>query len=431
MKFDEALEYIHSVKWQSMKPGLDRTRELLGALGNPEKSLKFIHIAGTNGKGSTAAYISSILTAAGYKTGLYVSPYIIRFNERMQVNGEYISDDELISMVEEIRPHADAMKDNPTEFELITALAMKHFQRKQCDIVVLEVGMGGELDSTNVIDTPEAAVITAIGLDHVKELGPELTDIARAKAGIIKPGGDVVVYGGDPDVEVVFAEVCKERNARLYKADFSRITELKPSIDGVDFSLSPYGSVTVPLAGAYQPKNAALAVTVLEVLRDKGYKIDEDNIIKGLSKVYWPGRFEVLGRSPVFILDGSHNPQGMEATADTLRQYYGEKKITFVLGVMADKDIDAMISYIAPLAGAFIAVRPDYYRAMEVGALVEKLTQYGVPVTSGGTVDEGVSIALDGAGTDDVICAIGSLYFSGEIREAYETYKTAKQSSTI
>ena len=427
MSFDEALEYIHSVKWQSMKPGLERTRGLLRALGNPEKTLKFIHIAGTNGKGSTAAYISSVLGKAGYRTGLYVSPYIIRFNERMQVNGEYITDDELVSMVEEIRPYADAMNDNPTEFELITALAMKHFQKKKCDVVVLEVGMGGELDSTNVIDTPEVAVITAIGLDHVKELGPELSDIARAKAGIVKSGGDVVIYGGEAMVENVLAEVCDERGARLHKADFSRISEIAPSIDGVTFSFSPYGKITVPLAGTYQSKNAALAITTLEVLRDKGYKVDKDSIIKGLSEVYWPGRFEILGRSPVFILDGSHNPQGMEATADTLRQYFGEQKITFVLGVMADKDIDSMVGHIAPLAGAFIAVRPDYYRAMDATSLAEILVPYGVPVKSGGTVAEGVKAALDSAGADDVVCAIGSLYFSGEIREAYERYMSIKK----
>jgi len=423
ISINEALEYIHSVKWQSMKPGLERTRELLAALGNPEQSLKFIHIAGTNGKGSAAAFIASILRRAGYRTGLYISPYIIRFNERMQVNGEYITDDELVSMVDEIRSHADSMKDSPTEFELITALAMKYFRNKACDIVVLEVGMGGELDSTNVISTPEVAVITSIGFDHVKDLGPELTDIAKAKAGIIKQDGQVVIYGGDPEVEAVFAEVCTAQGASLHKVDFSRITGTVTSLDGLRFSLLPYGDITIPLTGAYQSKNAALAVTVIEVLRERNYKISDTDVVTGLLEVYWPGRFEVLGRSPVFILDGSHNPQGMEATADTLRKIFGERKITFILGVMADKDVYSMMGYIAPLAEAFIAVRPDYYRAMDAEELAVILAPYGVPVTVGGTIAKGVAIALDNAGADDVICAIGSLYFSGEIREAFTTRK--------
>ena len=192
MTYEEALSYIHSICWKGSKLGLDRTRELLGKLNDPQKELKFIHIAGTNGKGSTAAMLSSILEEAGYRVGLYTSPFINRFNERMQVNHQPIPDEELAALTEYVRPHADAMADSPTEFELITALAMVWFARRQCDIVVLEVGMGGELDSTNIIDVPEAAVIAAMGLDHVKELGPTMADIARAKAGIIKEGGRVV-----------------------------------------------------------------------------------------------------------------------------------------------------------------------------------------------------------------------------------------------
>ncbi len=186
MSYEETLKYIHNVKWQGSKPGLERTRQLLKSLGNPEKELKFVHIAGTNGKGSTAACISAVLQKAGYRTGTYTSPYILRFNERMQVNGAHITNSELEELTDEIRPYADAMKDAPTEFELITALAMKHFLYKKCDIVVLEVGMGGDLDSTNVIETPEVAIITAIGLDHTAELGPTIAAIAAAKAGIIR-----------------------------------------------------------------------------------------------------------------------------------------------------------------------------------------------------------------------------------------------------
>ena len=222
MTYQEALAYIHAVHWQGHKPGLARTRALLAALGDPHKQLRFVHVAGTNGKGSTAAMLDSCLRCAGYKVGLFTSPYIIRFNERIQVNGAPIPDGDLVRLVEQVRPAAAAMADVPTEFELITALGMIYFAQQRCDIVVLEVGLGGALDSTNVIDPPECAVITALGMDHVKELGPTLADIAAAKAGIIKPGSPVVSYGGAPEADRVIAAAAAAQNAPLTAADFSR-----------------------------------------------------------------------------------------------------------------------------------------------------------------------------------------------------------------
>jgi len=422
MSIAETLKYIHSVKWQGVKPGLERTKELLSLMGNPEQSLKFVHIAGTNGKGSTAAIISSVLRAAGYRTGLYTSPYLERFNERMQVNGELISDHDLGHLTCGIRPLADSMLDSPTEFELITALAMRYFLNRKCDIVVLEVGMGGELDSTNVIGTPEVAVITSIGYDHVREIGPRLVDIARAKAGIIKNNSDVVIYGGEPEVEAVFGNAAQETGSRLIRADFSRIKSRQFSLDGIKLDITPYGEMFTPLAGAYQPKNVTVSLTALELLREKGYVISDDHIVSGLSSVKWPGRFEVLGRDPVFILDGAHNPPGILAAADSLRCHFGDKKVIFVVGVMADKDVDSMLSHIAPLAEAFIAVRPECFRAMGAKELAEKLSAYGVPVVTRDAVWDGVTEALAMAGKDDVICALGSLFFSADVRQAYNYY---------
>ena len=427
MTINETLEYIHNIKWQGRKPGLERTRGLLAALDNPERDQKFVHIAGTNGKGSTAACIYAVLRKAGYKTGLYTSPHLASVNERMQADGTQITDEELIQITDEIRPFADAMMDTPTEFELITAIGMRYFQKKRCDIVVLETGMGGRLDSTNVIASPEAAVITAIGYDHVAELGPTLTDIGNEKAGIIKDGCDVVVYGGEPDAGAVFERVSRERGAVLHKTDFHRITEQVNSLDGTMFVFEPYGEIYMPLAGAYQPKNAAVAITTLEVLREKGYKIKDEDIIDGLAAVSWPGRFELLGRDPVFILDGAHNPQGFETTAESLRRLFGERKVIFVVGVMADKDVGAMMGHIAPLAQEFIAVQPDYYRAMDVVMLSETLVKYGKPVTACKTVKDGVAEALTRAravnnmtqADHGIVCALGSLYFSAEIRAAY------------
>lgn len=419
MNINETLAYIHNVKWQGSKPGLGRTEELLRALGNPEKQLKFVHVAGTNGKGSTCACIAAVLANAGYVTGLYTSPFVQCFNERMQVNGKNITDDELSQMVEEIRPHADVMTDSPTEFELITALAMKYFLSKKCDIVVLEVGMGGRLDSTNVIETPELAVITSIGYDHVNELGPTLSDIAKEKAGIIKKGGDVLIYSGKPEVEQVFEDISAQQGAKLHKTDFSRIQKQEITLDGIHLDFKPYGEILLPLLGIYQPYNAALAVTALELLRGKGFKISAGNIKQGIKTVKWPGRFEVLGRNPVFILDGSHNPQGMEATAESLQKHFGEEKILFIMGVSADKDVDGMIKHIAPLAKMFITVQPDNPRAMESGKLADKIKHFGVPVKDCGSVNNGVSEVFKNASKNDIICAIGSLYFSAEIRAAY------------
>ncbi len=423
MSYEETLRYIHNVKWQGSKPGLERTRKLLASLGNPEKALKFVHIAGTNGKGSTAACTAAVLQQAGYRTGLYTSPYILRFNERMQVNGTHITDEELEQLTEEIRPFADAMTDAPTEFELITALAMKYFLYQKCDIVVLEVGMGGELDSTNVIDTPEAAVITAIGLDHTAELGPTLTAIAAAKAGIIKTGGDVVIYGGEREVEEVFERVCKEKKAMLHRTDFTRLTIHGFDLNTACFDFKPYKNIKLPLVGTYQPKNAALAITALEVLRAKGWKISDADIMTGLSQVYWPGRFEVLMNHPAFILDGAHNPHGIEATAESLKKHFGDKKIIFLVGVMADKDVGGMMSFITPLAKAFVTVTPHNPRAMKAEKLKEILSVYGKPVTASASIPDGVSEAIKQAGPDGIVCALGSLYFSGDIREAAESLK--------
>jgi dihydrofolate synthase/folylpolyglutamate synthase len=425
VSYEETLKYIHNVKWQGSKPGLGRTQRLLKSLGNPEKHLKFVHIAGTNGKGSTAACVASILRTAGYKTGLYTSPYILRFNERMQINGEHISDEELEQLTDEIRPFADAMTDDPpTEFELITALGMQFFYKNRCDIVVLEVGMGGELDSTNVIDTPEVAIITAIGMDHVAELGPTIRDISRAKAGIIKEGGDVVVYGGNPpEVDEVLEETCRAKNARLFKADFSRISNTSFDLDASRFDFAPYGRVTLPLVGSYQPYNAAVAVTAVERLRDKGYKITDGDILEGLRRVSWPGRFEILMRGPVFILDGAHNKHGILATAESLKTVFPGRKFNFLIGVMRDKDVDDMMEVIAPLAERFITVRPDNPRAMQAEDLRDRVKKFGKPAEACATIPEGVARAVEYAGKDGLVCALGSLYFSGDVRAAVSLLK--------
>lgn len=419
MTYEEALSYIHSICWKGSKLGLDRTRELLGKLDDPQKELKFIHIAGTNGKGSTAAMLSSILEEAGYRVGLYTSPFINRFNERMQVNHQPIPDEELAALTEYVRPHADAMADSPTEFELITALAMVWFARQKCDIVVLEVGMGGELDSTNIIDVPEAAVIAAMGLDHVKELGPTMADIARAKAGIIKEGGRVVSYGGNLEADEVIAAVCRARNASLCQPDFSAIVPGDFSLEGQTFSYKGWRGLRIPLVGAYQMNNAAVVLETVEVLRQRGWSVSDEAVRQGLADTRWPARFEVLRRDPVFIVDGGHNPHGIRATAESLSRLFPGRKITFVTGVMADKDVEHILGLIVPLAEQFFTVRPDNPRAMDAGELAARIEAMGAKATACASVQDGVDRAIQAEGPHGVACALGSLYMSGEVRSCF------------
>ena len=417
MTYQEALAYIHAVHWQGHKPGLARTRALLAALGDPHKQLRFVHVAGTNGKGSTAAMLDSCLRAAGYKTGLFTSPYINRFNERVQVDGVPIPDGDLVRLVERVQPAAAAMADTPTEFEFITALGMLWFAEQRCDIVVLEVGLGGALDSTNVIDPPECAVITALGLDHVKELGPTLADIAAAKAGIIKPGSPAVSYGGAPEADRVIAAAARACGAPLTVVDFTRLRLRGAGLDGQTFDFDGLDGLTLPLLAGYQPRNAAVAVTALRALRARGWDIPDEAIRRGLASVRWPGRFELLRRSPPFLLDGSHNAHGMRATADSLRSLFPGQKFVFLVSIMADKDADEMLRLLLPLAKAFVTVTAPSPRAIPAADLAARIEALGGSAEPAASIPAAVerTAALAAGGP---AAALGTLYFSGEVRQA-------------
>ena len=418
MNYEQALEYIHAVQWAGHKPGLSRTRTLLAALGDPQRQLRFVHIAGTNGKGSTAAMMASCLRKAGYRVGLYTSPFINRFNERIQVDGQQIGDQELVELVEKVRPAAEAMTDVPTEFEIITALGMLYFAQKQCDVVVLEVGLGGTLDSTNVIEHPECAVITALGMDHVKELGPTLADIAAAKAGIIKEGCPVVSYGGVPEADAVIRRVAAEKHAQLTEVDFGRLQVDGGDLDQVTFDFDGLDRVRLPLIGSYQPRNAALAITALRVMREKGWNIPESAIRAGLETVQWAGRFELLRHQPAFVLDGSHNSHGMTATVQSLRDRFPGQKFVFLVSIMADKDVDKMLELLAPLAVRFVTVAAHTPRAMPAQTLAEHIRRYGCTAEAAPTIEAGVKRAVE-LGGEGPVCALGTLYFSGDVRKAF------------
>lgn len=462
MTIEEALEYINSKSWSQWKLGLSRTFELLRRVGDPQKDLKFVHIAGTNGKGSTSAMIASILIESGYRTGMYPSPFIERFNERIQINGEQISDEDLRELTEIVKEAGDAMEDHPTHFEIITALGMLYFKRKGCDVVVLEVGLGGTFDSTNVIDPPELCVITNIGFDHTQYLGKTLAEIASAKAGIIKDGCDVVCYPNVPEVIGVIEEAARGHGAEVGIADFGRISRLSADLEGQKLlwrrssfahssdcaeqekhsfpvsrndeendGISQYPDkdhnivIDLPLAGVYQMRNAAVALTAAEKLAEKGWSITEESVKAGMAKTNWPARFEVLRSDPVFILDGGHNRQCAEAVAESLKEYLPGRKLTFLIGMLGDKDYDAVLDVLLPFASKCCCVTPDSDRALPAERLEEAIRERApedIETKTYDSVEDAVSDCLAGEAS---VLAFGSLYMAGEVRKAYR--KAASQ----
>ena len=422
MTYNEALDFIHSVGWRGSKPGLSRTKELLEKLGSPERELKFIHIAGTNGKGSIAAMLDSICRAAGLKSGLYTSPYIGRFNERMRLCGEPISDDELAALCEMVRPIAEAMDDPPTEFEIITALAFEWYRAKRADIVVLEVGLGGELDSTNVIPAPEAAVITDIALDHTELLGDTIEKIAAAKAGIIKRGCAVACAANDALAEAVIAQKCLDMGCELAEVERGALIIKDETLEGTRFAYKDLKDLFIPLLGDYQPRNAALAVEAARLLEKRGLPLGERAIREGLSAVSWPARFELLQSDPVFIVDGGHNPQGVAAAAASLKKLLPGVRPAVMFGVMADKAVDEMVELLCALADDFICVKPDNPRALDAAALAGKFRSRGKRASTCESVAEGVEKTLALAQKSGAALALGSLYMSGAIRARFGRY---------
>ena len=421
MDYREALAYIDGVSWLGSRPGLARVTALLEKLGDPQKELKFVHIAGTNGKGSCAAMTASVLRAAGYRTGLFTSPYLFRFNERMQINGEPIADETLAALVTEIRPIADAMADHPTEFELMTAVALLWYRRERCDIVVLEVGLGGRLDATNVIGAPEAAVIMNIGLDHTAILGDTVEKIAAEKAGILKPGCDVALYQQSAAVEAVAREKCAEVGANLHIADFSQLVPEFDSLEGQVFSYRgvPYA---IPLLGEHQLKNAAVVLEVVEILRKRGWELPQDAVEHGLYAVSWPARFELVRAEPPIVVDGGHNPQCAETVAANLKRYFPGLRHVLLVGVLADKDYPALFDILDTAADAYVCVTPDSARALPAEKLAGYLARYGKPVTVCGDIPAGVEAASAAAGEDGAVCAVGSLYMAGAVRACFGLY---------
>ena len=425
MNATEAIDYIHSVCWKGSIPGLGRTQALLEKMGNPEKKLKFVHIAGTNGKGSTAAMTASILRKAGYRTGLYTSPYIYRFHERMQVDGLEITDEELSEITEYVKPLAESLTEVPTEFELVCCIAFEYFVRKQCDIVVLEVGMGGAFDATNVIETPEVAVITNIGLDHTEVLGDTVEKIAETKSGIFKENGYAVVYRSTPSVEAVYEKVCAEKHVKLMKADFDSLRLKKHTLDGQVFDCGERKDLVLPLLGDHQLHNASVVLSIVDTLKTIGWNIHEQNIRDGMKDVKWPGRFDVVSHSPLFIIDGGHNPQCIEALVKNVEDYLHDRKVIALTGVLADKDYADMYVPIMPFVDQFVCITPPNPRKLEAAELAKYLRTKGANAVGSDSIMDGVKTALELAGSDGVVLCFGSLYSIGSIRDALSSLQAA------
>lgn len=416
MTYENAIKYIHSVSNFFCKPGLDRIRELCLGLGNPQKDLKFIHVTGTNGKGSVCAMLDSILRAEGYKVGLFTSPYVKDFNERMRIGGENIPNERLAGLTEEVKEVAEKMKDSPTEFELICAIAFKYFKEEGCDVVVLEVGMGGRYDATNIIDSSLLQIVTGVAIDHTAFLGNTIEQIASEKAGIIKEKS-VALYGGDSKAaEAIIAEEADKKQTVLYKTNYSELKIHTMDLSGTSFDYRSRKGLKVSLLGAYQPMNAAIALDAIDRLYNLGYKVSEDAIRIGLLCARWPARFEILSTNPLIIFDGAHNPQGIDAAVKSIKDYFCERKVCIISGVLRDKDYSHIAKRLSEVASVVYTITPDSPRALKADEYAKVIRDFGVEAISCPTINEAFRLGTKYASEHScpAFC-LGSLYTYSEI----------------
>ena len=416
MDYQAALKYMEGVSWLGSRPGLGRISELLERLGRPQDAVKAVHVAGTNGKGSVSALLRCALTASGLKTGLYISPHLLRENERMSIDGEDISDGDFARAVTAIAAAAEGMAESCTEFELYTAAALLYFAASGCDIAVLETGLGGRLDATNVINRPECAVITNIGLDHTDVLGDSVELIAAEKAGIFK-GGRAAAYDLPENVRAVLRAAAERTGTRLSFADFGQLRSIYDGVDGQRFSCRGR-EYEISLLGEHQLYNAATALEAIEQLRSAGWDIPYEAVRRGFAAARWPARFERVLTGPDFVIDGGHNPQCLAATAAALRRYYPDTRRVLLFGALADKDWRGMARLLMPVADEFVCATPCSPRALPAEALAEFLRAAGCRATACGAIEEAVSRAYERARPDGMACCLGSLYMAGAARAA-------------
>lgn len=423
MNYEEALNFFHSFDRFGVQPGLDRVCALSAFLGNPQKDLSFIHVAGTNGKGSTSTMLSEVFRAAGYTVGLYTSPYVLCFRERMQVDEKMISEEELPVLAQTVKEAVLKCNENnifPTEFEVVTAAAFLYFKQKNCDIVILEVGLGGRFDATNIIAQPECSVITSISFDHVGVLGDTLEKIAGEKAGIIKNGVPVVTSENQPDaVKAVLLAEAQQKNAVLHFADGS-LPVLYETVNGSCITWNG-GELRIPFAGMHMVENAGLVIKAAQLCAGK-WHISEQNIRDGIAAARIPARVEVLSEQPLVILDGSHNDGSTKALAGVLQRNFAGKKILALMGMMADKEVNKVLANLLPCFSRVLSVTPSNPRAMEAYELAEKIAQNGVAAQATDGIDCAVATALEQLADYDALVVCGSLYLAADVREKFIYY---------
>lgn len=420
MNYNEALNFIHSRDKFGSRPGMERIEALCNAFDNPQDKLKFVHVAGTNGKGSTCHMIASVLKESGYKVGLFTSPFVVDFRERIQINGEMIPENDLAEVISEVKPVVEKLSKEgiePTEFEIITVTAFLYFLKQSCDIVVLEVGLGGLLDSTNIIKKSEVSVITSISLDHTKILGDTLLKIAEQKCGIFKEGGNVVGYP-QPDfaVERFIKDKAKEKNCNYYPHELSKIRLVREEIDGSTVIYAGC-SFKIPLTGKHQLYNFATAVAAINVLKQNGWNITYKSLIDGISKVKVPARTEIASHSPLTIIDGGHNAEGVDALCNTLVKFCANRKIIAVFGMMSDKDYGYAVKRLAPLCERIYTTEASNPRTLDAKSLAKEAKQYCKKVKPEPNPEKAVNKALKKAKDDDVVLVCGSLYLASDVKK--------------
>lgn len=419
MNYQEMMEYITHTDWKGSSLGLNRMKEIMKGLRNPQDKIHVIHVAGTNGKGSCCAMLHSILKEAGYKVGLFTSPHLIDYEERFIINDEKISRKDFIKVASKVKKVTESMKDQPTEFEILTAIGYEYFYEKKVDVAIMEVGLGGRLDATNVVLSPDLCVLMNIGLEHTEILGDTLSKIAYEKAGIIKEHSKVVAYDNKKEVIDTFKIVAKEKNAELTVADFKEVKIIKEGLNGQIFDYKKYKNIEISLLGKHQFYNAATVIEAIEVLKKNGYKINTKNLRKGLKNTVWDARLSLLSKEPLFILDGGHNPQCAEALKASLPKLLNSKKAVILCGMLKDKDYNAVMDMMIPFAKEFVCLTPFSNRALNAKDLANVLKNKGQKATFADTVEEGIRIALDQAGEKGIVIAFGSLYLAGYIAEKF------------
>lgn len=420
MTYEEAKAFLEGCNQYAGEFTLEPLKELLRRLGDPQDALSFVHIAGTNGKGSTLAYVSTVLKEAGYRVGRYISPTIFSYRERIQVNEAYISREDLIRLTERIRETGRQMLaeglGHPTMFEAETALAFLYFSEQKCDLVTLEVGMGGRMDATNVIRNTLVSVLASISMDHMGFLGGTLAEIAENKAGIIKPGCTVVTIRQEPEAEAAVLAKAREYGCPVVTVEPELAVNRRRGLFRQYFDYRDRKDIEISLSGEYQFPNASLALEVIEVLRQKGYAVPEEAVREGLRHTVWNGRFTVVAKEPYFIVDGAHNRDAAEKLKATIENYLSGHRLIYIMGVLADKEYDVVIQKTVPYASEVITVMtPDNPRALPAEELKKAVETYNPHVQAAGSLMEAVEKAYELAGKEDVILAFGSLSYLGEI----------------